>query len=136
LKIYTAARLTQAHKLLMTVAEWPGHEVTSGWLLRILNMEEDPYGGPISPELAREIWIEDEEDVRRADVVLVYWEPGDNLRGALVEAGMGIVLGKEVIVVGNCPAYGTWQYHPRVWRVGDLPGAKLLLDAWNEGGIR
>jgi hypothetical protein len=132
MKIYTAAKLTQASKLLKTVGTWEGHEITSRWIKRILDGDEDPYAGPVSPEVARAVWIEDEEDVRAADVVLVYWEPGDNLRGALVEAGMGIALGKDVIVVGHSPAHWTWKYHPRVWRAYDLDEARTFLNLLNE----
>jgi hypothetical protein len=40
---------------------------------------------------------------------------------------MGIAYGKHVIVVGDHPDYGTWQYHPQVHRAKDLTEAKILL---------
>lgn len=133
MRIYTAAKLIRAQTLLDVLKTWEEHEHTSRWCHRIALGDEDPYAGEISPELARQVWIEDHQDVTKADVILVYWEPGDEFKGALVEAGMGIALGKYVIVVGDCPAYGTWQYHPQVHRVKDLTKAYLLLEELNKG---
>lgn len=73
-------------------------------------------------------WIVDQHDVASCDVLLVYAEEGDELRGALVEAGMAIALNKMVIVVGNSPCYGTWQNHPNVIYAKDLDHAKRLIE--------
>jgi hypothetical protein len=59
--------------------------------------------------------------------VLVYAEDGEHLRGALIEAGMAIALGKRVIVVGDHPDFGTWQHHPNVAYATDLSHAKSQL---------
>lgn len=72
-------------------------------------------------------WKHDHEDVARCDVVLVYAEPTDVLKGALVEAGIGIALNKTIIVVGDNEGYSTWQYHSLVKRVADLNEAEELL---------
>jgi nucleoside 2-deoxyribosyltransferase len=78
---------------------------------------------------AKVFWQHDTEDVRECDVVLVYVEADDHLRGALIEAGMGIAFEKDIIVVGEHPDYGTWQFHPWVHRVKDLDSARILLRA-------
>jgi hypothetical protein len=67
-------------------------------------------------------WIEDHQDVAQSDVVLVYAEEGDVLRGAFVEAGMGIALEKLVVAVGD-GEFGTWVCHPQVTRVPNLESA-------------
>lgn len=77
---------------------------------------------PDTPEFARKFWTIDEEDVRNCEVLFIFppTNPHAPLRGALVEAGMAIALGKPVFVIGKCPDYGTWQYHPLVLRVDTL----------------
>lgn len=85
--------------------------------------------GPVMPQ---EFWTMDLEDIEKAQFVLVMGDPlieasvgipNKPLRGALVEAGMGIALGKSVITVGRRQDYGTWQYHPRVYRAPHLDDA-------------
>lgn len=59
--------------------------------------------------------------------MLVYAEEGEHLRGALVEAGMAIALGKIVLVIGSHPDFGTWQHHPNVMHAADLDHARARL---------
>lgn len=71
----------------------------------------------IDPEAANAqfFWQDDMADVRACNVLIVYALEGEHLRGALVEAGAAIALGKLVIVVGGPhPDYGTWMHHPHV----------------------
>lgn len=42
------------------------------------------------------------EEAMRADYTIVYCEPGDVLKFALVQMGAAIAAGKKVIIVGNC----------------------------------
>ena len=86
---------------------------------------------PDRSHFAKVFWQHDLEDVIKADVVLVYAVDGEHLKGALVEAGMAIALGKHVIVVGIHPDYSTWQYHPLVHRVPDLEDATTLMKCLN-----
>jgi hypothetical protein len=83
-----------------------------------------------SPALANLFWKQDQADVIRSDVVMVYAEPQDHLRGALIEAGMGIAYGKTVIVIGDHPDYGSWQYHRQVIRAEDYAEAMTILRIW------
>lgn len=80
-------------------------------------------GTPETAANAREFWQQDEQDVRDADALMVFAAPGDRLRGALVEVGIALACGVPVIVIGEHPDYGTWQYHPGVTRVADLEAA-------------
>ena len=127
MKIYTASKITLARGWANFRAEWTEHKFTSHWIDRVLAGEE---ASAMHPEYAQEVWIEDEEDIRRADVVLVLGTHGEHLRGALVEAGMGIALGKKIIVVGDHPDYGSWQFHPAVWPASNLEVARGLLRVW------
>jgi hypothetical protein len=58
-----------------------------------------------------------------AAVVLLYAEPGETMKGALVEVGAALSAGVPVVVVGDPP--GTWGYHPLIIRVGDLDKALI-----------
>lgn len=126
IRIYTASKLNNATFIRDHIAQWPEVEVTSRWPFSHVDGDE-----PLWPEDCAAhgsiFWKHDEEDVKRADAVLVFGYEGDILRGALVEAGMGLALGKLVIVVGDNPSYGTWRFHPRVYRVKDMMTARSLL---------
>ncbi len=87
---------------------------------------------PDTPEHAATFWTHDVADVRRADAVLLYAEAGEHLRGGLVEAGVALGLGKQVVVVGgDHPDFGTWAHHPLVQRARDVEHAlQLIKGAW------
>jgi len=126
IRVYTASKLGTASVWHDLHAKWPHVYFHARWL------KHTAIGTPDSPENAVRFWIEDEEDVRSADAVLVYGLPGEHLRGALVEAGIAIARRIPVIVVGNHPDYGTWQYHPNVQRVESLEAALALLKKLDE----
>ena len=52
----------------------------------------------------------------------------------VTEAGMAIANGAEVIVVGDNPAFSTWQFHPSVSRAKSLSEAREILKVmqWKE----
>lgn len=119
-KVYTASKLKHSDMWKALRLTWHDIEWTARW--------PDLTGGvEDSASFAREFWRHDVQDIARADCVLVYAEEGDHLRGALVEAGVGIALGKHVIVVGEHPDYGTWQHHPMVTRVADMTEAYYAI---------
>lgn len=101
---------------------WPYH-ATARWptWYRFENV-------PDEGAFARLGWMHDEEDIRKADVTIVYSQsPDDGLRGALVEAGIALGAHRPVILIGNDKAYGTWRHHPRVFQF-DLPSrAKVFM---------
>lgn len=118
-RVYFASKLHHA-VLWLTITD-PRIQAHARWLRHIA------LGAPDSPEHASEFWIEDQEDVRNSDAVVIYAEPSDKLRGALVEAGIALECGVPVIVIGEHDDFGTWQYHPGVHRVPDLPQAFDLI---------
>lgn len=122
LRVYTASKLAQAPRWneLRAAGNWPC-EFSARWPYAHVGLVPDEAA------FAQVFWTHDLEDVASSDVILVYAEPGEHLRGALVEAGMGIALGKTIIVVGDHDDYGTWRYHPQVLRVANLEEAKTLL---------
>jgi hypothetical protein len=121
MKVYTASKLSKAPMWRKLINEWPEVDFTARWVTKHVGTTPD------HPCFAKVFWQHDFADVKLADVVLVYADEGDHLRGALVEAGMAIAFGREVIVVGEHPDYSTWQFHPSVHRVPDLEHARTLL---------
>lgn len=139
LKIYCASRLRHAPKWRELETLWTEFEFTGRWYHEPhigTGTNVDPENA-CTPEAFRIHWINDEIDVRRADVVMVYAgenvcapQPnGDILRSALVEAGMGIAFDKGVLLVGDSPSFGTWKHHPNCHSVPDLVSARLALQA-------
>lgn len=121
LKIYTASKLHHAEMWKALSFKWP-FQFTARWFQYHVGRVPD------SPSFAKFFWVEDYEDVTAADCVVVYAEPTDVLRGALVEAGMAIAQHKPVICVGENDGFGTWADHPSVYRVKNLEEARVMLD--------
>lgn len=125
ISVYTASKLHHAMLWKALRIEWPDISWTARWPIEMAGIIED------TPANAENFWAIDLEDVRAADVVLVYGEKGENLRGALVEAGMGLALGKKILCVGENENFGTWQYHKLCARVSGLDEAREQLLAWS-----
>ena len=121
IKVYTASKLSEAGRWRDLKDAWPEVDFVARWPFKHVGAVPD------TPTFAKVFWDHDLQDVEKSDVVLIYGAPADKLRGALVEVGMALAMGKEVIAVGDHPDYSTWQYHRRVHRVDDLSQARLLL---------
>lgn len=79
----------------------------------------EPFVEP-SPENARKFWLDDFTDIENCDVLVCYAEEDEKLRGALVEVGIALGLGKIVYLVGDHPDFGTWRYHRLVYNYETL----------------
>lgn len=129
LRIYTASKLKHADTWRKLRSDWPEFDWVARW-------PTDHCGNiPDTDTFARWFWMQDMEDVARCDVVVVFAEGDDHLRGALVEAGATIALHKTVIVVGEHPDYGTWQWHSSVRRVRDMAELRVTLDLLAKHGV-
>lgn len=122
-KVYIASCVEHAPFWKELHAACPSIHFTARWPYFIGQMNN------LDPDLAANFWVHDETDVRAADTILVYGPAKDNLRGAICEAGMGIVLGKKIYIVGDSPSFSTWQYHPQCVKPPDLRNALLILGA-------
>lgn len=74
-------------------------------------------------------WVIDHVDVVKSDALLIFGNLNDELRGALVEAGIAIALNRPVLACGFSKSFGTWQYHPNVLR---FPTIDCALETWLE----
>ena len=98
-------------------------------------LQHHQHGTPDTSEhAAAQFWQQDEKDVAGSDAVLVYGEPDDVLKGALVEAGMAIAYGVPVILIGEHPAWSTWRWHPEVFHADTIEKAIEML--WEEVDYR
>lgn len=124
-RVYGASKLAQAPVWRSLRTDRPGICWTNRW--------PDIEGQvPDTAEFARMFWLHDIADVQRADCVLVLAPESGTLRGALIEAGAALGLGKAVVLVGDCPDWGTWQYHPLVHKFDDLESAlRFIVGDWN-----
>ena len=128
IRVYTASKLEEYKRWLQIQKEHPGVYFHARW---IKHME---IGTPDRSERAQEFWLQDQEDVESADVLLLYETPGGRpLKGGLVEAGMALSKGVPVIAVGNVENIGNWVYHPGVTLVDTLEEALKLLDQMSVG---
>jgi len=103
-----------------------GYRLTSSWI------DEGP-----APCMAT-LWSKIEQEIADSAGVLLYAEPDDfPLRGALIECGMALGVGKSVaLVLPNVeielPSYrpiGSWVCHPKVQRFDTVEDAYRWLQA-------
>ena len=131
LKIYTASTISDAPRWQALREQWSEVIFTARWpFLHIGQIPDEHF-------YAKVFWQHDLEDITMADGVLLWTEqatdkdpkePWSKLRGALVEAGMALAQGKFVILIGEHPDYGTWQYHPLCYKVPSFNEARTLLE--------
>lgn len=126
-KLYIASKLKHAQRWrdLREVRNKENFEFVCSW---IDGGEEE--GRPTS---YAEMWERYAKEIRDCDVMIVYVEPGEVLKGALVEMGIALGARKAVILCGVADAdpFKTLQYHPCVLgRVRHIGSAlKLAKDA-------
>jgi hypothetical protein len=123
IKVYIASKLAYAERFRIMRMQWKreGIDLHARW------HDQAQHEESATPEDFHIFWLVDEEDVKRSNAVIVYAEPQDKLRGALIEAGIAIGAGILTILVGDSPDFGTWQHHPCVLRAATLEYAKLLI---------
>lgn len=100
-------------------------DFTSTWVDALL-------GGAVeTPDSAKLFWQQDYNEIQASDYLFLWCPLALRLRGALVEVGMAITLGKPVFVAGNHADYSTWQYHPQVHRFSHWDqGLNAILTHW------
>jgi hypothetical protein len=79
------------------------------------------------------LWKDCQEDIGTSDVLILYTEEGDVLKGCLVEVGMALANGIRVIIVAsesNRLSYGTWVHNDSVKWVTSMIDAMDILENW------
>lgn len=122
IRVYTASKIPTAAIWRKLHNEWPEVYFHARWL------KHNVIGTKDTEENANKFWQEDEEDIKSADILMIYaTSQEEHLRGALVEAGIAISHGIPVLVVGTHKDYGTWQYHPLCSRIPTMEAAHQFL---------
>lgn len=111
-----------------------GYNIISTWI-----DEPDQVSGYRERWWPRELWMKIEREIRECDKLILYVKGVDDfpLKGALVEVGMAIGMGKPVIVVlhdivleePTLRPVGSWLWHPKVLRDDSLERA-LEVRPW------
>lgn len=91
-----------------------GYQIISRWIDTGDKYIGTTAGDAMSDLDYRQLWRECVQDVRDCDVLVLYVEEGEHLKGALIELGIALGLKKEIIVTGPLGDNGTWHYHDKV----------------------
>lgn len=127
--LYVASRASLAARPRMwqrlRAKGWP---IVSTWIDETGEGETDDF---------TELWARIEKEVRAAAGLILYAEASDfPLKGALVEVGMAIGMGKPVAVVvpdvllcdRHMRPLGSWAHHPLVTICNDLDQARSIVN--------
>lgn len=98
-----------------------GYDIISQWIDINDKYSQDPTGLDYT-----KLWDACVQDVRKCDILILYVEKDEHLKGALVQLGVALGLGKEIIVTGIFgDDNGTW-YHNEKIQVSNLAIEDLL----------
>lgn len=127
--IYTASKTTHA-------AKWrelrdQGARVIATWIDDVVDKRPHAEGGAIDHA---DLWLRCVAEARAASWTLLYAEPGEVLKGALVELGAALANHRRVAYVGP-PDLLTALRHPLVTHFASLDGAIAFIRACR-GGLR
>lgn len=108
MRIYVASKLH--HVEMWKQLRSDGFHLCASWLDApwLFNDEQ------ATAEELSDIWCKVIDEASSCDVLVVYAEHGENLRGAYVEVGCALASGKKIHVVGAVE--GDWLHHPNVHR--------------------
>lgn len=123
INVYIASKLRYAQRFREMRDSWKKDKI----FLHARWFDHEQHEDSATDDDFRIFWRVDEHDVKSSNAIIVYGERNDELRGALVEAGMAMGAGILTIVVGDAPAFGTWCHHPMVVRASTLEHAKQML---------
>ena len=117
-KIYIASKTRHAPRWLELRAYvdvwWPGEcKVISSWI---------DEAGPGETVSFSDLWIRCVQEASSATALIVYAEPDDVLKGALVEVGAALGNGVRVFVVGVQPGW-SFVNHPLVTKCESIEDA-------------
>jgi hypothetical protein len=99
-----------------------GLVVNSTWI------EVDDGARELSAGEYKTLWLDCMAEVEVADALVLYSEPGEELKGALVEAGAALAHGLFVVVAGVKLSH-SWLQHPNVAYCPDVKDALRLAYA-------
>jgi hypothetical protein len=123
IRVYIASKIKYAPRLCDLRYEWKQHGID----LHARWFDQAAHEESATPEDFHIFWMVDQHDVETSRALIVYAEPGDELRGALVEVGIAIANGIPVFIAGDCSSFGTWRHHPACVKATTLENAKTMI---------
>lgn len=106
-KVYIASKLSHSDFLKQVILDNPDIYFSCRWPYLTGQVED-------TPKNAVNFWISDFDDINNCDYLVLHLEKDDIPRGALVEVGYALAKGKIVLIHGENPYHGTWQYFREV----------------------
>lgn len=118
MRFYTASKTKHAPQWQALRAA--GCKITATWIDEANEGQTADYA-ELSERCLREI--------KAADFMLLYCEPGELLKGALIEAGMALAMGRQVRCVGRCDSLSrVFNKHP-LWTEHESVAAALAANS-------
>jgi nucleoside 2-deoxyribosyltransferase len=103
MRVYIASDIKYARRWIALREQlYPRVTIVSSWIDFLKDGEPKA-----SPQVVKESWENNVKDVLLSDVLILYVEPGDSMRGSCFEAGIAFTSGKRVIFVGDLPTIGS-----------------------------
>lgn len=112
ISIYPSSKVKHAPMWRELQQKVPNVFFNARWLKRAEKESE------LSVDDMRHLWMECMQDISSSEALLLYAEDGDTLRGALVEVGMALAMGKPVVLAMDQKImrdYGTWMHMDVTW---------------------
>ena len=120
--IYTASKTKHAPKWIELRGK--GYNVISTWI------DEHQPG---QTENFADLALRCIQEPAKADVTILYCEPGDYLKFALVEVGAALAAGKKIIIIGMGRSLSaTMLHHPNIQHVQTIEAALELIEVSSE----
>lgn len=103
--VYIASKVKHAARWLRLRKQ--GYAINSTWIDEAGEDQNKDY---------TELAVRCLKEIQNADVLLLFCQRGEVLKGALIEAGAALALGKEVFCVGKCHTLSqVFRSHPN-WK--------------------
>jgi hypothetical protein len=96
-----------------------GLELLSTWV----------HGDLLAPDCDKDcidLWQRCLNESASADVLILYREPGEQLKGALVELGAALAAGRAIITVGDFEGAGSWPALPQIRHAKSMDAAMMM----------
>lgn len=107
IRVYVASKMRHAERFMKLRTEYPDIHFTARW----------PITASLGSEANRPVyqWMgESEIDIANSDCMLVYAEPGEVLKTALVQVGIAYNRRIPIFVVGEHESYAEWQFNKNI----------------------
>ena len=120
IRVYAASKMRHAEKMMKLRQDYPDIHFTARW----------PITAGLGSEANRPVyqWMSESEiDLLNSDCMLVYAEPGEVLKTALVQVGIAYAKRIPIFVVGEHESYAEWQFNSNL--VVRCPNMKRAMES-------